>query len=139
MDVRLYPRDGSRGAHDVQLRSARDARDILLRLRPNGASGWDTHNVRLYAARYFDLANQVEVPPPEVPPQFAGLRTFYNAAVRELSLVASADAPTGMGGVLKINKAGTLYAAFLVETSDPNASSIRVRTSTGTKSIRLKT
>lgn len=73
------------------------------------------------------------------PTQFAGLRTYYNSAVRELCLVAEADAPSGMGGVLKVDKNGTKYAVYLVETSDGDASNVRVRTSTGTKAIRLKT
>jgi len=73
------------------------------------------------------------------PAQFAGLRIFYSAAVRELCLVAEADAPPGMGGVIKINKNGTNYVVYLVETADPNASSVRVKTSTGIKSVRLKT
>ena len=54
-------------------------------------------------------------------------------------LVAVADAPGGMGGVLKVDKNGTTYAVYLVETSDTDASSVRMRTSTGTKAIRLKT
>jgi len=78
-------------------------------------------------------------PPPDFPTQFSGLRTFYNAAVRELCLVAAADAPTGMGGAPRINKNGTVYAVYLVETSDPNASSVRLQTSSGTKAARLKT
>lgn len=56
-----------------------------------------------------------------------------------LCLVAEADAPSGMGGVVKIDKNGTLYSAYLVETTDPNASPVRVQTSSGTKAIRLKT
>ena len=77
--------------------------------------------------------------PSGFPTQYAGLRTYYNAAMRELCLVAVADAPTGMGGVLKVDKAGTTYAVYLVETSDPNATPVRVQTSTGTKAIRIKT
>jgi len=73
------------------------------------------------------------------PTQFAGLRTFDNAAMRELCLVAEADGAAGMGGIPKINKGGTKYAVYLVETSDPNASHVRIRTSAGTKAIRLKT
>jgi hypothetical protein len=73
------------------------------------------------------------------PTQFAGLRTVYQSAVRELCLVAVADAPTGMGGVLRIVKNGTTYAVYLVETTDPNATPVRVRTTTGTKAIRVKT
>ena len=73
------------------------------------------------------------------PPQFAGLRTYYGGSMRELCLVAIADAPSGMGGVVKIDKNGTLYAIYLVETSDANASFVRVQTTTGTKSLRLRT
>lgn len=76
---------------------------------------------------------------PPFPAQFAGLRYWTGAAVQELSLVAVADAPTGMGGVLKVNKGGTDYAAYLVETGDANASGLRIRTSTGTKALRKKT
>jgi len=73
------------------------------------------------------------------PTQYSGLRTYYAGAMKELCLVAVADAPSGMGGVLKVDKNGTIYAVYLVETSDGDASSVRMRTSTGTKSIRLKT
>ena len=57
----------------------------------------------------------------------------------ELCLVATADAPAGMGGQLRVRKGGTTYALYLVETTDPNASPVRIKTTTGTKSIRLKT
>jgi hypothetical protein len=67
------------------------------------------------------------------------LRVFYGGTVKSLCLVAQADAPTGMGGRLLIDKNGTTLAVYLVETTDPNASSVRVRTSTGAKSVRLKT
>lgn len=73
------------------------------------------------------------------PAQFLGLRTYYQGAVKDLCLVAEADAPTGMGGVIKIDKGGTLYAVYLVETTDPDASPVRVETSAGTKAIREKT
>ena len=73
------------------------------------------------------------------PTQFEGLRVFYGGTVKSLCLVAEADAPTGMGGRLLIDKNGTTLAIYLVETTDPNASSVRVRTSTGTKAARLKT
>lgn len=75
----------------------------------------------------------------DFPAQFSGLRTFYGGAVVELCLVALDDAPAGMGGQIRVEKGGVSYAAYLVETSDPNASSVRVRTTTGTKAIRLKT
>jgi hypothetical protein len=70
------------------------------------------------------------------PTQYAGLR-FYKGTVQELCLVALADAPAG--NQIRIRKGGTDYAAYLVDTSDGNASAVRVRTSAGTKAIRLKT
>lgn len=73
------------------------------------------------------------------PAQFFGLKAFFQSAIKDLCLVAEADAPTGMGGVFKVRKGAVNYAIYLVETTDPNASPIRVRTSTGTKAIRLKT
>jgi hypothetical protein len=73
------------------------------------------------------------------PTQYAGLRVFDVDTVRELCLVATADAPTGMGGSVRVRKGSTTYAAYLVETTDPNASAVRIRTTTGTKAIRLKT
>lgn len=76
---------------------------------------------------------------PVFPTQFSGLRTFYGGTMKELCLVAEGDAPSSMGGVLKVDKNGTIYAVYLVETSDTDASSVRIRTSTGTKAIRLKT
>lgn len=78
-------------------------------------------------------------PPPSFPAQFAGLRVFYSGVVNELSLVAFADRPTGVGGALLIQKGGTIYAVYIVDTTDPNASKVRIRTSTGIKSLRLKT
>lgn len=72
------------------------------------------------------------------PTQYSGLR-YFHGTVKELSLVALADAPTGMGGQWRIRKGGVDYAVYLVETSDPNASGVRIRTSTGTKAARLKT
>lgn len=102
-------------------------------------------NVYLYTVPSDANAKDVRLRDPTTPAgagfptQFSGLRTFYASAVKELCLVAAADAPTGMGGALFCRKGGTTYAVYLVETTDPNASSVRVRTSTGTKSIRLKT
>ncbi len=75
---------------------------------------------------------------PSFPTQFAGLR-YFNGSVKQLALVALADAPSGMGAVWRIRKNGTDYAVYLVETSDPNASEIRLRTSAGTKAARLLT
>ena len=73
------------------------------------------------------------------PTQFFGLRTYYHSAVQDLCLVAAADAATGMGGAPMVNKNGTTYAIYLVETTDPDASPVRISTSAGVKSVRLKT
>jgi hypothetical protein len=73
------------------------------------------------------------------PTQYFGLKVYYGGAVRDLCLVAEADAPSGMGGVIKVRKSSGTFAVYLVETSDGNASTVRVRTATGTKAIRLKT
>lgn len=89
------------------------------------------------APTYMDIG--WELLPGGFPTQYAGLRTYYGGAVRELCLVAVADAPSGMGGVPRVYKGGTAYAVYLVETSDPNATPVRLRTSTGTKAIRVKT
>jgi hypothetical protein len=79
------------------------------------------------------------LPSVSFPTQYAGLRTFYGGAVRELCLVAVADAPSGMGGVPLVRKSGTTYAVYLVETTDPLATPLRVATSAGTKAVRVKT
>ena len=70
------------------------------------------------------------------PAQFAGLRYFLGT-VKELCLVALGDAPAGPQW--RINKGGTDYAVYLVDTTDPNASQVRVETGAGIKAARLKT
>lgn len=84
--------------------------------------------------RYGSFAGRVGA---SFPTQIPGLRAYYSGGVKELCLVAVADAPSGMGGVVKIKKGGTTYAIYLVETTDPNASLVRIKTSTGVKSCRL--
>ena len=69
------------------------------------------------------------------PTQYAGLR-YFHGTVKELCLVAPADAPVS---VWRINKNGTVYAVYLVDTSDPNASPVRINTAAGIKAARLKT
>ncbi|MBK9067324.1 MAG: hypothetical protein IPL76_10655 [Gemmatimonadetes bacterium] len=71
--------------------------------------------------------------------QYLGLRSYYHGAVQDLALIAAADAITGMGGAPMVRKNGVTYAVYLVETTDPDASPIRVRTTTGIKAIRQKT
>jgi hypothetical protein len=83
--------------------------------------------------RYSSFAGKVA----GFPTQYAGLRTFYSSAIKELCLVLPADAP--VGDTPMIDKNGTIYAIYLVPTTDPNASFARIYTSDGIKSIRLKT
>jgi hypothetical protein len=73
------------------------------------------------------------------PEQFFGLKTFYGGSIQDLSLVAVANSPTGLGGVLKINTPSGVKTIYLVETSDSSASSVQIKTLTGIKSIRKKT
>jgi hypothetical protein len=70
------------------------------------------------------------------PTQYAGLR-FFKGSVQELCLVALADAPAG--AQWRIDKNGTTYAVYLVDTTDPDASHVRVETPSGIKAARLKT
>lgn len=69
------------------------------------------------------------------PVQFSGLR-YFSGTVKELCLVATADAPIP---VWRVRKGSTTYAVYLVDTSDPNASGVRVKTAAGIKAARLKT
>lgn len=75
---------------------------------------------------------------PAFPTQYQGLRVRWVTNL-DLCLVAIADAPTGMGGSPRVRKNGVDYAIYLVETTDPHASPVRLRTSAGTKAIRLYT
>jgi hypothetical protein len=70
------------------------------------------------------------------PVQYAGLR-FFKGTVQELCLVDPADAPAG--DQWRVRKGGTTYAVYLVATTDPNASHVRVHTNDGIKAARLKT
>lgn len=70
------------------------------------------------------------------PTQYAGLR-FFKGGVQELCLVALADAPAG--AQWRIDKGGTTYAVYLVDTTDPDASHVRIKTPAGVKAARLKT
>lgn len=103
----------------------------LLSGAPNPADG--------YLRRWAHEEVGVSSAAPSFPTQYSGLRTYYHAAVQDLCLVAAADAATGMGGAPMVNKNGTTYAVYLVETTDPNASPVRIQTSAGTKAIRVNT
>ncbi len=99
-------------------------------------AGHPTGDVVARPAAYYQAAPAP--PPPGFPTQYAGLRYNLGAAY-DLCMVAEADAPLGMGGVLKIKTPSGIRAVYLVETSDPYATAIRIRTSAGTKAIRIKT
>lgn len=101
--------------------------NVILRAMPAAPAPVST------VIRLYDFSGAV------FPTQYAGLRTYYGGAVQELCLVEEADAATGMGAVPMVRKGGVTYAVYLVETSDPDASNVRIRTSAGTKSIRNKT
>ena len=75
----------------------------------------------------------------EFPEQFPIVKVQTPAGTIILSSVADEDAPSGMGGVLKIRKGGVDYALYLVETTDVHASTVRIKTSTGIKAFRLLT
>jgi hypothetical protein len=128
-DVVLRPGSGT----DVYLRPNRVATDVYL--FPATGNAADVYLRPGSLRPYPEGAAGGE----SFPTQFFGLRTYDNGAVQDLCLVATADAPGSMGGQLRISKNGTVYAVYLVETSDGNASTVRLRTSSGTKAIRLKT
>lgn len=73
---------------------------------------------------------------PVFPVQFAGLRYFLGT-MRELCLVALGDAPPGPQW--RIDKSGISYAVYLVDTTDPNASQLRIETGAGIKAARFRT
>lgn len=73
------------------------------------------------------------------PTQYLGLRYQGPAGVVDLCLVATADAPAGVGGQVRVRRTADTLAAYLVDVSDPDASPVRVRTGSGTYAIRRKT
>jgi len=132
-DIQLYPQGGGDGANDVRLYEAlpRDW-DVDVQLYPQGG-GDGANDVRLYDVCTIYVTGSF-------PTQYLGLRIKKGAGTIDLCLVAVADAPSGMGGQLRIfNAGGTPRVVYLVETTDPNASPLRIKTSTGIKAIRLKT
>lgn len=118
-------------------------KDIVLRALPVA----DVQSVTIYLYAGASPSTDIILRDPTAAPvgggpfptQFRGFRIFHDGGVVELCLVATADAPAAMGGQLRLRKNGTTYAVYLVETSDPNASSVRIRTTTGTKAIRIYT
>lgn len=119
-------------------------KNIILRALPIAAAAATT-TIFLYTTHA--TPNNIVLGDPTVvrgggavfPTQYSGFKVQKTGSVIELCLVAEADAPGSMGGVVKIRKGVTNYALYIVETSDPNASPVRVKTVTGVKSVRLKT
>ena len=93
-------------------------------LRPVHAS---PNTIRMFAANDPGAASGF-------PAQFAGLR-YYRGGVIDLCMVAVGDAPNG----LRVKHAGVDRAIYLVATSDPNASALRIKTAAGISAIRNQT
>lgn len=91
---------------------------------------------RYFAGRYFEEGFFGVAVISGFPTQYLGLRV-YDGAVIDLCLVAVADAPSG--DMPRLQKNGTTYAIYLVDTTDPDASTVRMQTNDGTKAIRLYT
>lgn len=98
--------------------------------------GWLLGGEGYYLRPYGRLRDDEAVAPPSFPTQYAGLR-FYNGSVGELALVDVADAPAGPQW--RVYKGAQAYAVYLVATTDPDASPIRVYTSAGVMAARNKT
>lgn len=150
--ARLYPRDESRGTFDVQLRAANliIAEAVAPPTGPLGGFiglldfiGYKVGKTSAVSSGFKGLLDFIGYSVGQLatgfPTQYFGLKVYYNGAVRDLCLVAIADAPAGMGAVPRISKGGVTYAVYLVETGDTDATPVRVKTTTGTKAVRRKT
>lgn len=98
--------------------------------------GWNTGN---FAASNWHASNWYFPDVGGFPTQYDGLHYWDGFAVQALCLVEEADAPLGMGGVWQIQGSALVFAVYLVETSDPDASPVHVQTTTGVKAARFKT
>ena len=114
----------------------------------NGVAHTKGNNIPSWTGAYSDLGDLGEneggpvilIDDPSVfATEFFGLRGETTGGTVDISLVAVADAATSMGAVPMIDKNGTIYAVYLVETDDPLASPFRINTSAGVKALRLKT
>ncbi len=63
-------------------------------------------------------------------------RVYRGLAVQGVGELALCDAGANP---LRIRKSGTTYGLMLVETNDPNASRIRIKTGAGVRAIRKYT
>jgi hypothetical protein len=78
--------------------------------------------------------------PGTFPTQFFGFLVGNGTVGVNLCAVLETDYAPAMGAAwVFAGGTGTVYAAYLVETTDPNASAVRISTTTGIKSVRLKT
>jgi hypothetical protein len=118
-------------------------KDIILRALPVAAVSAGT---TIYLIEGATPSSDIILRDPTVQPsgssfptQYEFLRVRKTGSTITLCVVATADAPTGMGGQVRIRKGGVTYAVYLVETSDADASPVRIKTATGIKSVRLKT
>lgn len=98
--------------------------DVYLRSVPSDP---DRDDVRLYG------------PGSSFPTQYPGLRIWHSGAVVSLCVVATGDAPTGLGGQPRIYMDGVVRALYLVATSDPDASPVRMRVGGVTRAVRRLT
>ena len=130
---------------DIQLFAGHATpKNIILRALPVAAAVATT-TIFLYAGHA--TPNNIVLSDPTVvrggapvfPTQYSGFKIRKTGSTIELCMVATADAPTGLGGSVRVRKNGVTYALYLVETGDSNASPVRIRTTTGTKAIRVKT
>ncbi len=67
------------------------------------------------------------------------LRIRIGSSTYALCLVSNGNGNPNMGGIPHVQRGGTTYDIYLVETNDPYASPARMRTSGGTKAIRYFT
>lgn len=122
-------------------------------LRPAPIAGRQVIDIQLYPsndgatvylrpASYRRFPDIASAPPPSGFPytQYEGLRVRNGAGVTiDLCLVDEVNGATGMGGIPKLRRSADVKAIYLVETTDADASPVRIRTTTGIKSIRRKT
>lgn len=128
-EITLYPGDAT-------------PKDIILRELPVASASTTT----IWLVEGDATPNNIILGDPTVQPSGGGFPTQYEFKKHRRTSgtmtdceVASGDGVTGIGGQPRTYKGGVTYADYLVVTGDANASPVRVRTSSGTYSVRLKT
>lgn len=128
MQISGYLRTGGAGEYYLRNENYIEANDGYLWAGPaTGNDGYLRRDSNRVDARGVVIS---------FPTQYAGLR-FFHGTVQSLCLVLPADAPTGDTPMVRKN--GTTYALYLVATTDPDASTVRIKTNDGIKSVRLLT